>query len=29
MHVMEAQSAEKGESFTREETLNGIEEIIV
>ena len=29
MHVMEAQSAEKGESYTREETLNGIEEIIV
>jgi F-type H+-transporting ATPase subunit beta len=29
MHVMEAQSADKGESYTREETLNGIEEIIV
>jgi F-type H+-transporting ATPase subunit beta len=29
MHVMEAQSADKGESFTREQTLNGIEEIIV
>jgi F-type H+-transporting ATPase subunit beta len=29
MHVMEGQSAVKGESFTREETLKGIEEIIV
>ncbi len=29
MHVMEDQSANKGESYTREETLNGIEEIIV
>ena len=29
MHVMEAQSAEKGESYTREQTLDGIEEIIV
>lgn len=29
MHVMENQTAHKGESFTREETLKGIEEIIV
>jgi F-type H+-transporting ATPase subunit beta len=29
MHVMEKQSANKGESFTREQTLDGIEEIIV
>ncbi len=29
MHVMENQSANKGESWTREDTLNGIEEIIV
>jgi F-type H+-transporting ATPase subunit beta len=29
MHVIENQSAYKGESFTREETLKGIEEIIV
>ncbi len=29
MHVMEDQSAHKGEHFTREETLQGIEEIIV
>lgn len=29
MHVMEAQSATKGETWTREETLNGVEEIIV
>ncbi len=29
MHVMEDQSANKGEHFTREETLTGIEEIIV
>lgn len=29
MHVMEDQTAYKGESFTREETLKGIEEIIV
>jgi F-type H+-transporting ATPase subunit beta len=29
MHVMENQSANKGESFTREQTLDGIEEIIV
>jgi F-type H+-transporting ATPase subunit beta len=29
MHVMEGQTAAKGESFTREETLKGIEEIIV
>jgi F-type H+-transporting ATPase subunit beta len=29
MHVMEDQSANKGESYTREETLKGIEEIIV
>lgn len=29
MHVMENQSAFKGESFTRDETLTGIEEIIV
>jgi F-type H+-transporting ATPase subunit beta len=29
MHVMEAQSATKGETWSREETLNGIEEIIV
>lgn len=29
MHVMEAHTGVKGESFTREETLKGIEEIIV
>jgi F-type H+-transporting ATPase subunit beta len=29
MHVMENQSAFKGESYTREDTLKGIEEIIV
>lgn len=29
MHVMENQTANKGESFSREQTLNGIEEIIV
>lgn len=29
MHVMEGQTSAKGESFTREETLKGIEEIIV
>ena len=29
MHVMEAQSATKGETWSREDTLNGIEEIIV
>lgn len=29
MYVMEDQSSKKGEHFTREETLNGIEEIIV
>jgi F-type H+-transporting ATPase subunit beta len=29
MHVMENQSANKGESYTREQTLDGIEEIIV
>ena len=29
MHVMEAQSATKGETWTREDTLKGIEEIIV
>jgi F-type H+-transporting ATPase subunit beta len=29
MHVMEGQTAAKGESFTREETLKGVEEIIV
>jgi F-type H+-transporting ATPase subunit beta len=29
MHVVEDQSAYKGESFTREETLKGVEEIIV
>ncbi len=29
MHVMENQSSAKGESWTREDTLNGIEEIIV
>ncbi len=29
MYVMEDQSSQKGQSFTREETLNGIEEIIV
>lgn len=29
MHVMEDQSSHKGEHFTREETLQGIEEIIV
>ncbi len=29
MHVMENQSANKGEDFTREQTLDGIEEIIV
>ena len=29
MHVMENQTSHKGESFTREETLKGIEEIIV
>jgi len=29
MHVMEAQSATKGETWSREQTLNGIEEIIV
>lgn len=29
MYVMEDQSSQKGESFTREATLNGIEEIIV
>lgn len=29
MHVMEPQTGEKGESFTREQTLKGIEEIIV
>lgn len=28
MHVMEAQSATKGETWTREQTLDGIEEII-
>lgn len=29
MHVMEAQSATKGETWTRDETLAGVEEIIV
>jgi F-type H+-transporting ATPase subunit beta len=29
MHVMETQSGVKGEAFTREETLKGVEEIIV
>lgn len=29
LHVMEAQTAEKGETWTREQTLNGVEEIIV
>jgi F-type H+/Na+-transporting ATPase subunit beta len=29
MHVMEDQSANKGEDYTREQTLDGIEEIIV
>jgi F-type H+-transporting ATPase subunit beta len=29
MHVMESQTGQKGQSFTREETLKGIEEIIV
>jgi F-type H+-transporting ATPase subunit beta len=29
MHVMEDQTAHKGEHFSREQTLNGIEEIIV
>ena len=29
MHVMENQSANKGEDYTREQTLDGIEEIIV
>jgi F-type H+-transporting ATPase subunit beta len=29
LHVMEKQTGEKGESFTREETLKGVEEIIV
>lgn len=29
MHVMESQSANKGEDYTLEQTLNGIEEIIV
>lgn len=29
MHVMESQSAIKGETWTREETLKGVEEIIV
>ena len=29
MHVMEGQTATKGQSFSREETLKGIEEIIV
>ena len=29
MHVMEAQNAAKGESFTLDETLKGIEEIII
>jgi F-type H+-transporting ATPase subunit beta len=29
LHVVEDQTAQKGESFTREETLKGVEEIIV
>lgn len=28
MHVMESQSATKGETWTREQTLNGVEEIV-